>query len=305
LNKDYSKYISEYFLEAGVKYRFSNNFLLFAEGNLTISDSDLLDDYNNSDLADFYGSINLGISYALTFEQDSDNDGVTDEWDKCDFTPSNVEVDEFGCPADKDLDGIPDYMDHCRETPVGIEVDRYGCALDEDSDGVPDYNDDCPGTPLRVIVDQSGCPLDADEDGVPDYLDLCPDTQKGSEVDSSGCYVLDESKNFLESVIIYYDSGNDTIAEFEYDKLDKLVFYMKTYDNISWYIEGHKDNVEKSESEEISLSRAKLVFEYFIRKGVPVSKLKIVDRGSSFAVDNNDSISGRSKNRRVVIFGIK
>ena len=305
LNKDYSKYSIEIFLETGVRYRFSRDFLLFVEGNLTMNNDDLLDDYNDSGWPDFYGYVNVGISFALTFEKDNDSDGVPDNWDKCEFTPSNVEVDRFGCPVDSDRDGVPDYADKCANTPLQADIDRFGCPLDDDRDGIPNYIDECPNTPHEADVDNRGCPVDTDEDGVPDYIDLCPDTKKGSSVDSTGCYVLNESENFLESVIIYFDSGESQIEDYQHEELDKLAFIMRAYTNISWYIEGHKDNVEKSGEEEISLLRAKSVFEYLVNKGVPIGKLKLVDKGSGFAIADNSTISGRSKNRRVVIFGIK
>ena len=37
-------------------------------------------------------------------ELDSDSDGITDDIDICENTPSNADVDEFGC-ADIDSDG--------------------------------------------------------------------------------------------------------------------------------------------------------------------------------------------------------
>lgn len=305
-NNLYENYSSDYFLEAGLKYRLSSNFLLFAEGTLYIDEDDLLDDYSNSDMADFYGTITFGLSYAITFKSDSDNDGVTDNWDKCPFTPSNVEVDEFGCPVDNDLDGIPDYRDTCLDTPIGIEVDRFGCALDIDKDDIPDYRDECPDTPAGVQVDSAGCPVDSDQDGVPDYLDLCPETEPGAEVDSSGCYKIDRSGNYFESTIIYFDSGESFIDEIFYNKLDKLVYFINNYNDVVWYIEGHSDNLERSDSgESISMSRAKAVLDYLVRRGVSINKLKITDKGSSFAVEDNNTTTGRSKNRRVVIFGIK
>ncbi len=306
LHNEYDKYSSDFFLEAGLKYRFSKNFLAFAEGTFYIDDDDYLDDYNNNDLADFYGTITIGISYALSFEEDSDDDGVPDNWDKCPFTPSNVEVGEYGCPIDNDIDGIPDFRDACPDTPVGIEVDRFGCAFDDDDDSIPNYADDCPDTPKGIRVDEKGCPLDGDGDDVPDYIDLCPNTAEGAEVDSTGCYKLDESKNFSESITIYFDSGDSTISEVYYEKLDRLTYLINNYESVIWYIEGYMDSIEKSPVQEsISQIRAKTVWDFLVRAGALPSRLVVSDKGSGFAVGDNRTITGRSKNRRVVIFGIK
>ncbi len=302
----YDKLTSDYFFEAGVKFRIDQNFLLYGEGSLYMHPDDLIDDNPVNSFPDFYGTINFGLSYAFTFEEDSDDDGVSDQWDKCPHTPSNVEVDEFGCPVDDDLDGVPDYRDSCPDSPIGIEVDRFGCLFDSDRDGVADYIDKCDDTPANVVVDSLGCPVDSDNDGVPDYLDLCPDTEAGVEVDSSGCYVIDESKNFLESIIVNFNSGSVEIDERFFPRLDRVSFYMNEYSDIIWYIEGHSDNIERYEGgETISLARAKSVLDYLLRKGVSLSKLRIVDRENSFNIADNATAQGREKNRRVVIFGIK
>ncbi|HPS93504.1 MAG TPA: outer membrane beta-barrel domain-containing protein [Deltaproteobacteria bacterium] len=58
---------------------------------------------------------------------DSDNDGVTDDLDKCPGTPSGVKVDKVGCPLDTDGDGVPDYLDKCPDTTAGVQVDKNGC----------------------------------------------------------------------------------------------------------------------------------------------------------------------------------
>jgi outer membrane beta-barrel protein len=119
--------------------------------------------------------------------QDSDNDGVIDNLDRCPGTPQGVNVDAFGCPVDSDKDGVPDYLDECPNTPQGVEVDSKGCPVDSDKDSVPDYKDKCPNTPTGVIVDENGCPMDSDKDSVLDYKDKCPNTPLGVRVDENGC----------------------------------------------------------------------------------------------------------------------
>lgn len=108
-----------------------------------------------------------------SFQIDSDNDGVPDNYDhRNDYTS-------------------PPYYDKCpTSTPRGVKVDDWGCPLDTDKDGVPDYLDKCPDTPKGVKVDKDGCPLDSDKDGIPDYLDECPDTPAGLTVDTHGCLVM-------------------------------------------------------------------------------------------------------------------
>ncbi|MDI6807644.1 MAG: OmpA family protein [Candidatus Eisenbacteria bacterium] len=154
--------------------------------------------------ADWVATFGLSFPWG---HKDSDNDGVSDDLDRCPDTPIGVKVDAGGCPIDSDGDGIPDYLDKCPTTPPGVKTDAKGCPLDTDSDGVPDYLDKCPGTSPGVKTDANGCPLDGDSDGVPDYLDKCPGTPKGEKVDASGCKLTVAPK----------DSDSDGIP----DNLDK------------------------------------------------------------------------------------
>jgi OOP family OmpA-OmpF porin len=58
---------------------------------------------------------------------DADEDGVTDDMDKCPDTPYGIEVDASGCPPDSDGDGVYDYLDMCPDTAYGAAVDPFGC----------------------------------------------------------------------------------------------------------------------------------------------------------------------------------
>ena len=128
---------------------------------------------------------------------DSDNDGVRNGRDACQFTPSGAVVGVDGCSSaesDSDGDGVPNNNDQCPDSVYGASVDANGCELqpDADGDGVDDGNDACPNTPTGAAVDGNGCAdsqLDDDNDGVTNDRDLCPNTLPNTTVDASGCKV--------------------------------------------------------------------------------------------------------------------
>ncbi len=69
------------------------------------------------------------------------------------------------CPGlitDSDEDGVTDEFDDCPDTFSGAEVNRSGCAanqLDDDRDGVANSLDACPRTAAQAAVDETGCAI--------------------------------------------------------------------------------------------------------------------------------------------------
>ena len=150
----------------------------------------------------------VGVTFNFGKTKDADNDGVSDNKDKCPNTPMGVLVDKKGCPLDRDKDGVPDYLDSCPD--VAGSMSLHGCP-DKDGDGVADKDDRCPdvaglaslkgcpdrdGDGIADIDDRCpdvagsvalrGCP-DTDGDGVPDIDDQCPNTKPGYKVNLKGC----------------------------------------------------------------------------------------------------------------------
>ena len=81
-------------------------------------------------------------------------------------TKLGLEVDEFGCnesQLDDDQDGVSNELDRCPETPLDTEVNEDGCSIDQldqdsDNDGVLNEDDFCPNTEEGALVDPRGCP---------------------------------------------------------------------------------------------------------------------------------------------------
>ncbi|TWT42033.1 Alpha-agarase precursor [Phycisphaerae bacterium RAS1] len=120
---------------------------------------------------------------------DSDDDGVPDSTDNCDFisNPDQTDTDGDGqgdaCDNDDDNDGLNDGADNCPgvSNPSQKDTDHDGqgdeCDGDDDGDGVPDESDNCPMTPNSNQRDRDGdgignaCDEDIDNDGIPNGRD--------------------------------------------------------------------------------------------------------------------------------------
>ena len=159
----------------------------------------------------------------ISYDGDTDQDGVLDEDDLCPETPAGQIVDEYGCSIvdqDKDLDGVLDSFDLCPETAAGSVVDEFGCAIaetDSDFDGVLNEFDACPDSLPGIAVDEYGCSEqqkqekeeqgDDDEDGIINLLDRCPDTPSGTEVNATGC--TNEETNDQQQLDSDFDGVNN------------------------------------------------------------------------------------------------
>ncbi len=234
---------------------------------------------------------------------DSDGDGVADSEDRCQDTPPDVLVDQFGCALDGDGDGIMDGQDHCPGTDVRARglVDIYGCPVDSDFDGVPDYRDECPNNRSGAVVDDRGCPADDDGDGVPNGLDDCPNTLFGVPVDRYGCIDL---AMFDEPMVlnIDYDPGSFEIDHSSQERLRSLARVLMVAPQIRAEITGYTDNIGPEEANRaLSEKRANRVRDFLVAQGVDENRIRAEGRGESNFVATNDTAEGRAMNRRIEI----
>jgi OOP family OmpA-OmpF porin len=198
----------------------------------------------------------------------------------------------LGTAADSDGDGVADYMDKCPNTPKGAAVDAKGCPLDSDGDGVADDMDKCPDTPKGATVDAKGCPLDSDGDGVPDYLDKCPNTPQGATVNSMGCWAF-EGK-------VLFETNSYLIRSEAYPLLNDVAYILKNNSDIEVEIQGHTDSTGTAKYNQwLSEKRAQDVMQHLVKRGIDPKRLRAKGYGLTQPVASNDTLEGRSQNRRV------
>lgn len=175
-----------------------------------------------TDGASLYAGLRWPIHYNRI--KDSDNDGVSDDRDKCADVPGSIYAS--GCP-DEDGDKVADKDDKCPDVPGKRNTE--GCP-DEDGDGVYGEDDKCPDK--AGTKDDMGCP-DSDGDGLADYLDKCPD-EKGPK-DLDGCPYKEEKDTVVQDSVEDIDTPkteSDTGIATEYDHIiDKMDF-----DKYNYYI---------------------------------------------------------------------
>lgn len=236
---------------------------------------------------------------------DSDGDGVPDNIDKC---PNRAGSSLYaGCP-DTDGDGIDDSRDACPDIsgpasnkgcPVETTVDRSALqTIDTDGDGVVDSKDRCPGRPGLSIYD--GCP-DSDGDGLDDSRDRCPNS--AGPVDTQGCPEVSASDRRILQIAmrsVQYESGSDAIKTESFNILRQIAEIMNRYPDFDLTIEGHTDNQGQAvDNQRLSEERAKACYTFLLNSGVQDSRMTYRGFGEARPIANNETISGRTLNRRV------
>jgi outer membrane protein OmpA-like peptidoglycan-associated protein len=171
---------------------------------------------------------------------------------------------------------------------------------DSDSDKVPDYRDSCLNVP--GVSENFGCPWkDTDGDGVFDKDDECP--KFFGLLSDKGCPVLDSTeKAVLKKAVLSlkFDGENDIISKISYSALDALAQLMMNKPGSKLLIEAHTDNIGTDEKNLIlSQKRAEAVKKHLIKKGVDPAKLEAFGYGESRPVTDNDTWTGRQRNKRV------
>lgn len=229
-------------------------------------------------------------------DRDADKDGVMDNVDNCPNIPGPAS--NKGCPVasnDRDNDGVADNVDRCPNKPGRIEWD--GCP-DSDGDSVPDHRDLCPSSPGPAVY--SGCP-DTDGDGIHDGRDACP-SRKGT-VALNGCPEIKKAdRETLDIAMraVQFDLGKATLKAESYDVLGQIVSILQRYPDYSLSIEGHTDNTgSASNNQVLSERRAKSCYDFLINRGISSRRLSYAGYGESRPVANNNSLRGRTLNRRV------
>jgi OmpA-OmpF porin, OOP family len=233
---------------------------------------------------------------------DTDGDGITDDVDKC---PTVGGLPRYqGCPIpDSDGDGINDEEDKC---PNQAGLAKYnGCPIpDSDGDGINDEEDKCPNQ--AGTAKYNGCPIpDKDGDGINDEEDRCPDI--AGIAANNGCPEVpaNVTKSLqVASTGIYWGTGtnNATLTTRSNASLDKIVKIMNENPGLHIRVEAHTDNVgEEDDNEDLSEDRAKAVRDYLVSKGIDEDRIAVEGFGETMPIADNNTASGRAKNRRIEI----
>lgn len=134
---------------------------------------------------------------------------------------------------------------------------------------------------------------DLDRDGVDDRLDRCPKTPYGARVDVRGCWVIEDS---------VFETGSAHIRDDQLPTLEAVRSVMLGNPGLRIRLDGHTDDTGAADQNfELAERRASAVREFLAAGGVDVTRIEIRGFGPTRPIDRNDTVEGRSRNRRVEI----
>lgn len=273
-----------FFAGASAKYRFTDRLDLEFSVNRINSQTDRLDGdgENRGETNDHIVYSSFGLVYKLGKKKQSL------EWysplDEVYRSYSDVNVKIEGMMNDSDGDGVADQFDQNPNTPDGVAVDGSGNALDVDMDGVADYLDADPFTAKGAAVDAMGNELDSDGDGVPDSRDLEVNTEEGDLVNYQGLSISGTggvSTSFLPS--IYFSSAGSNLRQDNFKQLAAVALTLRNNPDLRLLVVGHTDSHgEVYYNDELGLRRANTVVAHLIEVyGIDGSRLEAETRGET------------------------
>lgn len=106
---------------------------------------------------------------------------------------------------------------------------------------------------------------------------------------------------------INFSSGSAEVLSNSSKDLEKIYNLLIQAENSKLTIVGHTDNVGNPDSNlSLSKNRAQAVVDYLTQKGIPSNRFQLIDgKGQNEPISDNNSASGKAKNRRVVVTFLK
>jgi OmpA-OmpF porin, OOP family len=146
--------------------------------------------------------------------------------------------------------------------------------------------------PVKPVVE-----ADSDGDGVPDRLDKCPGTPRGARVDIDGCWVLAD---------LNFDTDKADIKPNMMSTLNEALSVLQQNPTLRIDVQGHTDSDGTvAYNQKLSERRAQAVMNYFVQNGIALSRISAKGYGELRPITDNNTSSGKARNRRVELSPIQ
>ncbi|MBC8265475.1 MAG: OmpA family protein [Flavobacteriales bacterium] len=294
IKKDFLSTSSETVFIKGIilKYLINNKLDVFTDITVRTGRTDkwdsTIEELNSTIKNDHFAFYSFGLIYHIGKQKKvMDWYSPIDEMYK---TFNDVHANIEGLTIDSDNDGVSDAFDKSTNTPLGVAVDGSGKPLDVDMDNVPDYMDEDPFSTRGAIVDKNGKELDTDKDGIPDSKDLEMNTEKGSMVNRFGISINGKDGKDGEKTIsdvyfpsVYFNSASSLVTESNFVRTAIVAQVLLSNPNLRLKVVGNTDEIGLEEFNlKLGRERAQEVVNHFRKVyGISSDRFSVSTKGES------------------------
>ncbi len=101
---------------------------------------------------------------------------------------------------------------------------------------------------------------------------------------------------------LFFKTDSAVVLNTSYPMLEELYTFMSKNPEVSVEIGGHTNSLPPDEyCDKLSTARAKFVYDYLIKKGIPTSRMQYKGYGKRKPIDTNNTADGRRNNQRVEV----
>jgi len=101
---------------------------------------------------------------------------------------------------------------------------------------------------------------------------------------------------------LYFKNDSAVVTEASYEVLNDIYTFLTKNPEVSVEIGGHTNGLPPHEyCDKLSAERAKVVYDYLLKKGIAANRLQYKGYGKRMPIDSNTTIEGRRRNQRVEI----
>lgn len=255
---------------AGVNLDVSPSFQIRMGIEYHFSTTDFIDNISSDEVSgnsrngnDNFLYSHVGLAYNLKHKKTTKGPALNYE----------IEMQENLEYADQDMDGIADIVDKCPNTPTDAEIDIYGCPVDKDKDGIPDYRDLELTTEEGALVNLDG--VTASDEEIERMYQLYKDSVGDLSIDKSQTYTADvanrirlrsKKKGYRLEFTNTGDLSPEEIGELlsipdvrSEEEKGRTIYYMGEYESVSEAL-GRKLSLDETDF------NSKLVYVEFGKK---------------------------------------
>jgi outer membrane protein OmpA-like peptidoglycan-associated protein len=99
---------------------------------------------------------------------------------------------------------------------------------------------------------------------------------------------------------VYFDTGKASLKKASFEEIEKIEAFLKAHPEYKVKITGHTDYTgDPAKNDKLSIERANSVKDELVKRGINQGKILASGNGARNPIADNETKSGRAKNRRV------